>query len=113
LVDTLVVIFVVSILVGIKKPIWGAVAGMTLAPLVYYLFHNDNPYVFISLFPIGFMLGWIFGFLANWFFSGFRGGKHNEGPSYTKGLFGGSQRSGIVMTDEEEENSMLNENRKK
>ena len=109
--DILVVIFVVSILVGIKKPILGGVAGIILAPLIYYFFHDFNLYVFIFLFPIGFLLGWLFGFLANWFFSGFRGGKHNEGPSFVTGRFGGSQRGGIVLTDEEKENSMLNEKR--
>jgi energy-coupling factor transporter transmembrane protein EcfT len=113
LADILVVIFVVSILVGIKRPILGALAGMILAPLIFYFFHDFNLYILIFLVPVGFVLGWIFAFLANWLFSGFRGGKHNEGPSYTKGLFGGSQSGGIVRTDEEMKNSMLNENRRK
>ncbi len=45
----------------------------------------------------------VFGFVANWLFSGFRGGKHNTGPTFTS--MHRNQRGGIVNTDEEAKNA--------
>ena len=108
--DIIVAVFVISGFIGIKKPIYGAIAGAIVAPLIYYFFHTFDLIYFIVLFPIGFIIGWISGSLSKWFFSGFRGGKHNTGPSYT-GRAGGHQRGGIVFTDEEMKNVQNNKKR--
>jgi hypothetical protein len=108
--DILIAIVVLSGVVGIKKPIYGGIAGLITAPLVHYIFQSFSSYMFFALFPIGFVAGWLAGKLSNWFFSGFRGGKHNVGPSYISmtGRAGGDQRGGIVYTEEEIKNAKAN-----
>jgi hypothetical protein len=110
--DILITIIVVSGIVGIKKPIYGGIAGLIAAPLIHYIFQSFNSYMFFALFPIGYFAGLLIGKISNWFFSGFRGGKHNVGPSYSSmtGRAGGGQRGGIVYTDEEMKNAKANQN---
>lgn len=110
--DIFILVIVVSGIIGIRKAIYGGYSGIIVAPLTHYLFHSFSLYLFISLFPIGFFAGWVIGILSNWLFSGFRGGKHNVGPSYISmtGRAGGSQRGGIVYTDEEVKNAEANRN---
>lgn len=110
--DILISIIVISGILGIRKPIYGGFAGIIIAPLIHYFFQSFSLYLFIALFLIGFLVGWLIGILSNWFFSGFRGGKHNVGPSYTSmtGRAGGNQRGGIVYTDEEMKNAKANQN---
>jgi hypothetical protein len=110
MIDIIIAVFVISGIIGIKKKVYGAAAGAIIAPLIDYVFHSFDLFFFIALFPIGFLIGWISGSLSKWFFSGFRGGKHNTGPSYT-GRAGGHQRGGIVFTDEEMKNAKENKNK--
>jgi len=81
--DILIALFIISGLIGMKKPIFGGFAGLIAAPAIHYFFHTFNLIFFIALFPIGFLAGWIFGTIVSWFFSGFRGGKHSTGPSFS------------------------------
>jgi hypothetical protein len=110
--DILISIIVISGIFGIRKPIYGGFAGLIIAPLIHYSLQSFSLYLFMALFPIGFFVGWLIGILFNWFSSGFRGGKHNVGPSYIPmtGRAGGSQRGGIVYTDEEMKNAKVNQN---
>jgi len=110
--DIFISIIVLSGIVGLKKPIYGGIAGLIIAPLIHYIFQPFSLYVFFALFPIGFFAGLLIGKISNWFFSGFRGGNHNVGPSYISmtGRAGGNQRGGIVYTDEEMKNAKANQN---
>jgi len=112
MIDIFFVLLVISGLLGKKKPIYGGFSGLIIAPLIHYFFHSFRLPLFIALFPIGFLFGWGVGALSNWFFSGFRGGKHNTGPSFSSltGRPGGTQRGGIVFTDEEMKNAKENRN---
>lgn len=110
--DIIISLIVISGIVGIRKPIYGGLAGLIIAPLIHYIFQSFSTYLFYALFPIGFLAGWLIGRISNWFFSGYRGGKHNVGPSYIPmtGRAGGDQRGGIVYTDEEMKNVKANQN---
>jgi hypothetical protein len=110
--DIFISIIVLTGIVGIKKPIYGGIAGLIIAPLIHHIFQPFSSYVFFALFPMGFVIGLFIGKISNWFFSGFRGGKHNVGPSYISmtGRAGGNQRGGIVYTDEEMKNAKANQN---
>lgn len=110
--DIFIAVLIVSGLLGVSKPKYGAIAGAIIAPLAYYLSHSFNWIIFIILFPAGLLAGFIFGSLSNWFFSGFRGGRHSTGPTYKgiTGRAGGTQRGGIILTDEERKNAQENQN---
>ncbi len=102
--NIIVIIIFVSGIIGIKSPIVAGIAGALLFPLYLYLFDSLSLYKLLLFVPGGFILGYISGKISSWFFSGFKGGKHSEGPSYIGGGERGRHTGGIVYSDDEIKN---------
>ncbi|WP_136799009.1 hypothetical protein [Desulfosediminicola ganghwensis] len=106
----IIAFFIFSGIASIKKPIYGGLAGMVTAPVIYVIFNSyDLPTVgLLSAFGFGFGLIW--GVLI-WNF--IHGKEYNEQNKKTYvmpiGKPGSSQRGGIIYTDEEEKNAKDNE----
>jgi len=102
---------VVSAIAGIKKPIYGGLAGATLSPIVYLLFYEFDSFLFAIIIPIGFAIGISLGGALNFLFSAVLHDE-NRRPYYTSmHVTGSSMGSGIVYTDEEEKNAEQNEDK--
>ena len=96
----------ISCLIGIKKPLFGAIAGAILAPILHLLFATFNLITFIVLVPVGFLSGFAFSFVASLIYSGFRGKPQTTGVSIIgqSGGHGFSEHTGgIILSDEEKE----------
>ncbi len=106
--NIILIVFIVSGIIGLKKPIAGALSGCLLT-VVLYLFLNDfeiNWFLITCL--LGSLAGFAGGYSIPWFFSGFKGGRHNTGPSYIGGGAGrglGEHTGGIILSDEERKNA--------
>ncbi len=103
----------VAALVGVRKPKLALTLGVITLWILYYF---TQPFEIESLLitsAIGIPVCSIVAFLTSWIFSGFRGGDHNTGPSFTGSIHGsGSSEGGIVHTDSEI-NNMNPKNRSK
>lgn len=96
----------ISSVFGIKKPIFSAIAGIMILPLLYYFFGSGNIITYTILIFIGFGLGYLGGFVLSVFISAAKGKGHNTGPSYMGGFGGGrggAPPGGIILSDEERE----------
>ncbi len=106
----IIAVCVISGIAGIKKPIYGGLAGLILSPLIHVVFYKFDLFLFLIFMSIGFVIGICLGSILNWFF----GGRDdlNRKPYYTSmHITGGGMGSGIVYTDEEEKNAKQNENK--
>jgi len=101
IIDVVVFDTLISSVFGIKKPIFSAIAGIIVLPLLYYFFGSGNIITYIVLVFIGFGLGYLGGFVLSVLFSGMKGKGHNTGPSYMGR--GGAPPGGIILSDEERE----------
>jgi hypothetical protein len=111
-----VVVVVVSFIFGYRKPLYGCIAGTIAAAIAYYLFiESFDLIIFFVVIVVGLLLSLLVAYFSSWFFSGFRGGKPQSGPSIIGG-FGKGQTahrgSGIILSDEERE-GMKPKHRKK
>ena len=99
----IILVFLISAIIGCKKPLIGGVIGTVVLPLLYFLFNDSGAVVLVVLCILGFFLGLIAGFIGFIFVSGWRGKGHNIGPSYMSGFGGGrsARPGGIVLSDEE------------
>ncbi len=103
-----VIIFaIISCLSGMKRPLYGGLAGSISAP-VMSIIHNppDLPTVLV-LIPFGFGFGLLLGRVSYWLFRGSDAIQQNAKPyvmPITKGG-GNSQRGEIIYTDEEAKNA--------
>jgi hypothetical protein len=104
-----VVTVVISFIFGYRKPIIGIIAGVISALIAYYVFMDYSLIGFLIVAVVGGLLSTLVAFFSSWFFSGFRGGRHNTGPY----IFGGGGYRGadpqIVNTEAELENIKKNE----
>ena len=106
-----VIIFaIISCLAGIKRPIYGGLAGLISAPAMSMFFSTfDLPTVLVlTAFGLGF--GLLCGRVSWWIFHGSDDSQQNTKPHImpiTKGG-GSSQRGQIIYTDEEEKNAEEN-----
>lgn len=101
----IVVVFVVSGLIWLKKPIVGAVSGSILTILLSFILNDFEATQFFITSIVGVGASFAGAYLMGWFFSGFKGGKHNTGPSF----WGGGDRGhtgGIILSDEERKNML-------
>lgn len=111
-----VIVVVVSFLFGVRKPLYGCIAGTIAAGVSYYLFiENFDLLIFFIVIAVGLVLSLLVAYFSSWFFSGFRGGRRHTGPSMMGGFGKGEtahRSSGIILSDEERE-GMKPEHRKR
>jgi len=89
--DIIVAIFFIATIVGLKKPIYGSLAGLVLAIGYCYFRHNIGLYSWVLLPIFGALFGFLFPLSARWLFSGLRGGRGKivSGTTYIGGFGGG------------------------
>ena len=104
MITIILIVFFVSGIVGLKKPLIGTIAGCILTIVLFFLFYNFTVFQFLLTCLIGFATSFAGSRAFSWFFSGFRGGKHNTGPSYIGGGDRTAWGGGIILTAEEREN---------
>jgi hypothetical protein len=99
--------FVVSGIIGLKKPILGVISGCVLTIILFFILYEFERMKFIIVLVFGCLVSFAGGYFIPWFFSGFKGGKHNTGPSFIGGGSGkgwGEHTGGIILSDEERKN---------
>lgn len=102
--DVIVFGTLIASVLGVKRPLFSAVAGAIILPLLHYLFAPFNGIALLVLVPIGYVLGFLSGFAVNILFSGLKGKSHSSGPSYMGGFGGGrggAPPGGIILSDDE------------
>ena len=90
--------FVVSGIIGLKKPILGAISGWVLTIILFFILYEFELMKFIIVLVFGCLASFAGGYFIPWFFSGFKGGKHNTGKGW------GEHTGGIILSDEERKN---------
>ncbi len=103
----IIVFIIVSCLAGIKKPIYGGLAGMIAAPVMSLIFTPFDLPTVVILAPFGFGFGLILGLLAWKIFHGSEYSRQNKKTYYMP--MSRNMRGGIIPTDEEEKNARENE----
>jgi len=109
--DIFLVIFFVSILIGLKKPICGGFAGLLIG-LIFCLFEinfYNHQWIFIP--AAAYTVGLILPLSIKWIFSGYRGGRGKTNPGVTyiggfgvgrAGQYLGKWSEGIIPSQDEE-----------
>jgi hypothetical protein len=109
--DIILVIFFVSIFIGLKKPLYGGFAGLIIGLIFCFLtieFYNHE-WIFIPL--VAYSVGLIFPLSIRWLFSGYRGGRGKTNPGVTyiggfgvgrAGQYFGKWSEGIIPSQDEE-----------
>ena len=109
--DIFLVIFFVSIFIGLKKPIYGGFAGLIIGLIFCFFtieFYNHN-WIFIPV--ASYFLGLILPLSVRWLFSGYRGGRGKTNPGVTyiggfgvgrAGQYFGKWSEGIIPSLDEE-----------
>ena len=105
-----VIVCVLSAIAGIKKPIYGGLAGFLLSPLIYVIFYKFDLFIFSILFPAGFIIGIFGASIVNGLLFSSPDDDRNQKPYYRPVHKSGA---GIVYTDEEEKNAKENKERTK
>ncbi len=109
--DIIVAIFFIATIVGLKKPIYGSIAGLVLSIGYCYFRNNMGLYSWVLLPIFGALFGFLFPLSARWLFSGLSGGRGKTEPGTTYiGGFGGGRggqsfgkwAEGIIPSDNEE-----------
>ncbi len=109
--DIFLVIFFVSIFVGLKKPIYGGFAGLIIGFAFCFITINfyDHQWIFIPV--ASYFLGLILPLSVRWLFSGYRGGRGKTNPGVTyiggfglgrAGQYFGKWSEGIIPSQDEE-----------
>ena len=111
-----VIVVVLSFLFGVRKPLYGCIAGTIAAAISYYIFiESFDLLIFFVVIAVGLLLSLLVAYFSSWFFSGFRGGGRHTSPSII-GAFGkgdtAHRGSGIILSDEERK-GMKPEHRRK
>ena len=109
--DIIVAIFFIATIVGLKKPIYGSVAGLLLSIGYSYFETNIGIYSWVLMPIFGALFGFVFPLSVRWLFSGLRGGRGKTEPGTTyiggfgvgrAGQFFGKWSEGIIPSDNEE-----------
>ena len=100
--EVFIIVFFVSSLIGLKKPIIGSIVGGIIATVMYYIFENMNVLHFILYIIFGLTAGYVCPIALRWLFSGFRGGRGKSAPGVTYFHLGGfgTGRSGQYFGDD-------------
>ncbi len=106
------VIFVCTIsgIVGFKKPILGALAGIVTTLINYFIFYEFDQFLFYVLFLVGGFGGFACSWIIHWVFYGYTDDRNSSKPHYKAfpGGSGGSWGGGVVYTDDEHKNAQEN-----
>lgn len=102
----IIAFIMISCLAGIKKPIYGGLAGMVAAPVMSIIWTPFDLPTVVVLAPFGFGFGLILGLLAWNIFHGSEYNKQNEKTYYMP--MTRNMRGGIIYTDEEDKNAKEN-----
>ena len=105
-----VIIFaIISCLSGIKRPIYGGLAGLISAPVMSMIFSPFDLPTVLVLAAFGFGIGLLCGRVSWWIFHGSDYNKQKSKP-YVMPITraGGGQRGEIIYTDEEAKNAEEN-----
>ncbi|CAD7849667.1 MAG: hypothetical protein [Olavius algarvensis Delta 4 endosymbiont] len=81
--DLFIAIFFVSILIGLKKPIYGGLAGLFLGLIFCFFTINFYHHQWIAIPVASYLVGLILPLSVRWFFSGYRGGRGKTNPGVT------------------------------
>ncbi len=102
-----VIIFaIISCLAGIKRPIYGGLAGLISAPVMSMIFSPFDLPTVLVLAGFGFGFGLLCGQVSKWIIQGADHNKQNTKPHVMPiTQAGGSQRGGIIYTDDEAKNA--------
>ena len=109
--DYFLVIFFVSILIGLKEPIYGAFAGLLIGLTFCFLKVNFYHHQWILIPVASYVVGLILPLSVKWVFSGYRGGRGKTNPGVTyiggfgvgrAGQYFGKWSEGIVPSQDEE-----------
>ena len=97
------IVFIVALLgtlAGIKKPWMGGIAGLIIAPSLFYFSISSNiiPLVIVTL--ICSLFGLACSFASSILFSGLKGKGHKAGTTYVSG-FGVHHPGGIILSNGE------------
>jgi len=110
-----VIIFaIISCLTGIKRPIYGGLAGLISAPVMSLIFSPFDLPTVLVLIPFGFGFGLLCGRVSWWIFHGSDDSQQKTEPyvmPITKA--GGGGRGCIIYTDEEVKNAEDNKRPRK
>ena len=120
--DIIIIIFFISVFVGLDKPLYGLLAGLILSIGYCFFVKNLDTYLWI-LYPIaGSFLGYIFPISVRWLFSGLKGGRGKTEPGVTyiggfgvgrAGQYFGKWSEGIIPTENEETGWIENKEEKR
>ncbi len=100
----IILIVLASGIIGSRKPLIGALVGCAITFVQYFYFQEFNLKSFAIAGSIGVSVSFGFAYFFSYVSSGFKGGKHNTGPSYMGGFGGGrggAPPGGINRSDEE------------
>jgi hypothetical protein len=109
--DIVVVIFFIATIVGIKRPIYGSIAGLVVSIGYCYIGNNVGLSSWILIPVFGALFGFGFPLSVRWLFSGLRGGRGKNEPGTTyiggfgvgrEGQYFGKWADGIIPSDNEE-----------
>ena len=109
--DIIVAIFVIATIVGLKRPIYGSIAGLVLSTGYCYFGERVGISSWMLIPIFGALFGFVFPLSLRWLFSGLRGrrGKTEPGINYIGGFgvgrasqFFGKWSEGIIPTENEE-----------
>jgi phosphate/sulfate permease len=109
--DIIVAIFFIATIVGLKKPIYGSIAGLVLSIAYCYFGTNIGIYSWVLTPIFGALFGFVFPLSVRWLFSGLKGGRGKTEPGTTyiggfgvgrAGQFFGKWSEGIIPSDNEE-----------
>jgi len=116
--DIIVAIFFIATIVGLKKPMYGSIAGLLLSIVYCYFGTNIGIYSWVLMPIFGALFGFVFPLSVRWLFSGLRGGRGRTEPGTTyiggfgvgrAGQFFGKWSEGIIPSDNEETGWIENE----
>ena len=99
-----VILFVIiSCLSGLKRPIYGGLAGLISAPVLSVIYSPFDLPTVLVLAAFGFGFGLVFGRVSWWLFRGSGYNQQQSKKPYVMPITraGGGQRGEIIYTDEE------------
>ncbi len=100
----IILIIVASGVIGSRKPLIGALVGCAITFVQYFYFQEFNLKSFAIAGFIGVSVSFGTAYSFSYLASGFKGGKHNTGPSVKGGGHRGGFTGFIISSDEEHKN---------